>query len=818
MPPDPRIVAQHYFQVPAGYFWRWAEQGEVAEWHNGTTICYRAELEEVLRDLAPGGLPPLGAVLLVLAACNEGWSYDTKATLLDLRLQVPYEADDNWNLRRAAALLDVVAQLPRELRTGPAKRHLLRELMADPDLLWDDPDQVVVFVNEWTSGRLEVLLESAPAAAPDELLFLLRQDLPPLVALWNRVAAGHPDEAPQRLTQLLQTGLTELPPELPTPLPEPATPDAPASADLWEQLSQDTRTAGLARLTQRLVAALRIPLHTHEASELPLGGVADVTNRGPLDRLLLSELAHDEPILLARLANNEALYLRREAPPRPQPRPHVILLDTTLRLWGVPRIFALAAALAWARQTQQPRPGAPVRALALGGQAAAPLDLGSFDGVLAALSQLDAAPHAGAALRAYAATPEALAADALLITEAEVLRQPAFAAALIEARPALRYLLTVERTGELQLFEFQPGGHRARLGTSRHDLDALLFAPPPPRPRLPGRPGEGPLFWQQEPVPLFLPTTGVRPSAKTIFAYRSVARVLGISETQRVLYWPGKTTGAVELLPRIEAGRYYFGADADTRHCYVLVRATGLLRVYLLDAQERTAESVDLNHHLAAADEPVQVAFVHSCFHVRHAGGTLVFDCLQREVAAREAGAFPSWVGTAFYPDLGLIKRHINNGYSALQRVRSLGVNHNDRLVLDGRELHLAAWTAQLHLKTVDPAQQPAKPAPLKAEPLPDRTRTEANPHNELLSYHHFEWADGSTAVVDSRGLLHLRSADAGLPEITLLLVIGRPLAAWAADGTVCGPDYFTGPAPAQRIPAADFYQRYLQPYLARLI
>ena len=50
-----------------------------------------------------------------------------------------------------------------------------------------------------------------------------------------------------------------------------------------------------------------------------------------------------------------------------------------------------------------------------------------------------------------------------------------------------------------------------------------------------------------------------------------------------------------------------------------------------------------------------------------------------------------------------------------------------------------------------------------------------------------------------------------------MLLILGKPTAAWAADGTVCGPDYFTGPGPERRLTAQEFQQQYLQRFIAHL-
>ena len=52
------------------------------------------------------------------------------------------------------------------------------------------------------------------------------------------------------------------------------------------------------------------------------------------------------------------------------------------------------------------------------------------------------------------------------------------------------------------------------------------------------------------------------------------------------------------------------------------------------------------------------------------------------------------------------------------------------------------------------------------------------------------EWPSGSRAFLDSRGLLHLKSHDRTLPEISIVLSKG-PMAAWCSDGAFGGPSFF---------------------------
>jgi hypothetical protein len=55
------------------------------------------------------------------------------------------------------------------------------------------------------------------------------------------------------------------------------------------------------------------------------------------------------------------------------------------------------------------------------------------------------------------------------------------------------------------------------------------------------------------------------------------------------------------------------------------------------------------------------------------------------------------------------------------------------------------------------------------------------------------EWPDGSCAFLDSRGLLHLQSSDRSIPEVTIALAESNSLPVWASDGSIAGPDFFTG-------------------------
>ncbi|MBX0290704.1 hypothetical protein K3G63_09660 [Hymenobacter sp. HSC-4F20] len=806
---NPVPLALTYFRAPQEYFWHWVEQGEILEWRSGATICYRAELVQVLQALAPSGLPSLGTLLLLLAACQGGWPEASGGVgLLHGLLQgLPPDDTDTIEvaqmLEEALEFLHTVGGLPQELRSGPRKPHLLHEVLRG-EYRQITADWAGSVVDEWTSGRLDAGLLT-PGPPPTRQRFLVD------IGLLARAARRFPTVASLELR--VRTGLNQLPEPLALIVPNRPT-------ELFEELALDERTAGLARLAQRLGAALRIPLHAHGASNQPFGGVSDVTNRGSFDRLLLSELAYDDLTFTARLVNNEALYLRREEPPHNQPRPRTILLDTSLPMWGLPRLVALAAALAWARQSALSRPPATVAAYALGGQAAEVLTLETKAGVIQALTLLDPALHCGLALeRLMSEVPAAAETDTLLITDAGQLHQPAFAPYLAAARPSLRFLLTVDRGGQVHLYEYV-NSHRVPVSTSCLELDELLFrsATTPVRPA--AHPAGTPAFLLRHPSPLYFPTVGMYNVTGYTFQHAHLG-VVGITEKRRVLFWPKKECGARELLPLIEEGEYRFGSD-EKSWVFIVVSNPKQKRLVFyrlpLGGPNEAATTVDLSPEFGTLTKMPPITWRDTSLALWINGESVVFDYLAGTIVERTPAPLPTSPALAAWQlSSGVVKRHINNGYNVLRRVNRLGIS-NGQLLIEG---YVVQVVENVHLKLH--AHQQQLPNLHLATLELDTLQLTGNPR---LLFRRLAWPDGSAAIVDPRGLLHLRSSDASIPEITLVLVLNKSSAAWAADEAVCGSSYFTGvdqPAGngleqsrAMRVP--DFYTHYLQRFIDRII
>jgi len=830
-----------YFRYPERYFWSWSEEG-VAEWQNGTTIAYAQELIPLLAELVPDGLPPLGAALLVFAACSENWN-DSSAEMGLFQVLVqglptaegqPSTDELLYLIRVASGFLDIIRALPAELRTGRAKLHLLRELLPGQGFEWKGQRIPATSLTMPTEQLKQLMAEIGGDPQTLELLTLpndpiTRQEVQADLLYFDR-ALRHFSSV-HSLELRLRTSLTAVPEPLALDLPTPPADAEPTPTDLLAELAQDAPTAGLARLAQRLAALLHLPQHAEGAGSLPLGGVADVTNRGTFDRLLLSELAQDDLSLTARLVHGEALYLRREEPPAPQPPPRVVLVDTTIQLWGEPRVFALAAALAVihpARPGRQPR----VAAYALGGTQAQPLDLFTKAGVTEALGYLDPALHCGPALNTLLHTPCTAPTDYLLITEAEAATHPDFSRHLAEAAPALRFLLTVARSGELAFYELRQG-RRTLLSNLHVDLEELLFAKlPATRRQLPvPAPSQlvPPAFLATDPYPLAFPTVDFQPTVGNYhyqdYSYDAKFGLAGLTTTRRLLYWSRRDQGARELMQLSEEGRACLGFNGiDTIYLlFIGGPRSESIRLYTIPNSPVAAPIVhDFSTELGqlpgirnlAVDPVVKDVFFgdKDSFYLHTPAGFLALLC---------KGHAPRLVSLAFTPPTaarfmatpGQLKKFVNNGYNVLQRISRVGVNALGELTVGNHSL-IKTLPNVLKLQA-NKATSPSVRTAYFAEDI------YALLPNQLIRFQYAAWPDGSEAITDSRGLLHLRSADTRLPEITLVLVLGKSIAAWAdvgTDGTVCGSPYFTQGSLARNIAVAEFYQLYIQPFIDHIV
>lgn len=791
-----------FFRASRHYFWCWAEEGDIVEWQNGDTLCYRDDLSNLLSAVAEEGLPPLGTVLLLLGACQERSLHIAEQSLADCIKKMATEVQMRETLMdfktQAFEFLELIQSLPANLRKGNNRVHLLNTLTKRiPNKIPAPKAQDIVAT--LTNGRWDSLFIRNNLRVH---IKTITTDLENLCYLYSWIP-GKED-----LEHLLETGVKKPPP--PIPIEEEKAP-----IDLLAILAEDPRTLGLSRLTKRLLAAFHIPMRTTGASDLPLGGVADITNRGDFDRLLISELAQDQDVLSARLVNNEALYLRREEPPNQTIRNRIVLIDQTIRMWGIPRVFSISAALA----LEQKKKGIAEQSVyGLAGSTATKLDLNTQKGVLSALKQLHPHLHCGEALEDIQQSlyEQGYQREMVLITEEEAFHQAAFQAHFNRVKYNISFVLLVSRTGDFWFYQYQKS-NRKLLSQAQVDLNKLLFARSTKPILSPKRPGKLPYALRLETFPLGFPALQFNYKREYTFMIPDEKGVLCITPDHRALLWGGRAweagDAAKEILTHIEYGDYHFGYESPST-IFILVRQANSIQLYTLKLEEDavqkhtiTLDTINSFFNVVYQDGLFKLFNYNEDYQIDPVAGRLE----KLDLPYQQKGIFKGLIMQAnqYKHSATLIKPMTNSGYSILTRIKRIYINESENLCLNNWQITLEQQA--LRLEKVEP-----KLAGFQAPRLSQGKRLVQENPNILFGVK--EWQDGSKAFVDSRGFLHLKSSDPKIPEICLVIAINIPLPCWASNGTYTGAGAFIPKHEKQSIvPAKQFYEETIEKFIEKL-
>jgi hypothetical protein len=899
---DVFAAGRSYLSAAPHSFWRWTDDAEAIAWADGKTIVFRQELVRVVRHLVPHGLPPLGAVLLLLAACRENWRQDSSelgilSGCLAGQLPLP------------SYLTDVLDGLDRLI-------HGLRpDLRSTPDVKAELAES---FFDGWhrrvPPGEATDVLRALEQLSPDQIFSPARESRGPDRSLvWDLdcLYYGLTRFDPESFALRRQTGLEQMV----EPAPAPELTPAQQARVLISQLKDDEELGGLARLARDLMAALTLPRALVDRDDLPVGGVSDISTRGTLDRLLLSELAHDDLTLAARVAVNEALYLRREAPPRARPRARTLFVDSGLRMWGMPRVFATAVALALAATGEA---CADVKAFRAHGRHVARLDFSRRQGIVDHLAALESAAHPGDALPALQAELQSThaAAEVVLITGEDVWADREFRALLAESGLPGCYVAMVTRKGRLRLQAHSVRGSRL-LREARLTLDEILT--PAPRPPV--------LIDERSPLPAIckLPWFPLRLPSEPHYSrlWKNRAGVFGILRDGRLLHWDRPERGARQLAVNMPEGHVHWHSDSTHEDGEILAAvgtlssnglrllrcslAAGRAELISLDAAGGDGQPLAVTEHqgmlivilhdrasmleMSSGRFVSQVTLKGLTWHhgrvfrdaradrwhlLSHDGLSLRIEPLvgdRTKVPARMLTllAPPGGEGCVgitrdfllYHPAANTLER-ITRRFGEPIRIQAtshdgrrvaLRLDRNQNLVLDvvtghGNVIRGSAELlvelergsvggpvlrarfdavgidAQRNLVLVSPRgrsllldssgvkpvlrlREAAPTVPLRTVPFGEPYRLP----DSRITLRCARWQDGSQAILDSRGLLHLQSRNSMLPELTLVLS-QHLVGGWSSDGRYFGGSYFWTEKPEE---LSVMWREILRPLLEEL-
>lgn len=465
---------KQYFQSYENYFWEWSTDEDI---HDDTgynennlisipnigTIAYRAYIIEVLKEFQLIGLPALSPLLLALYATNEGY-LDLKGIKIEMRknplTMQKYVGD--W-IKPAFQFLETLKSLPHNYKKGRNRILLLQTIFSN--------EFNAVSVKQSENILIEYLRNPQKIANSAHKIGLtvgkFSSDLRVLSSLNNKFpAAAIIIEAMKGNIKI-----ADLDDEV---VQEETTIET--NKDFIQELIEDPKTFQVGSLIKRIWSGLKIPMRHLSPGEQPIGGISDMTNKGELSRMLLSEFANEDEIFMNRVANNEALYIQREIPPEENIFERIILIDTSLKNWGTPKVLAFASAIA---VIKHPKAHSECKVFALG-QTNVLISLDKVEEVVDNLNQVSPVLEVSQALdRFFQVEHKEKDLEVFFITHQENLANENIQRTIHENRDRLKFLVTTSADGELNFYKHHKG-------TKKHIQKVLLplqelWANPPQR-------------------------------------------------------------------------------------------------------------------------------------------------------------------------------------------------------------------------------------------------------------------------------------------------------------------------------------------------
>jgi hypothetical protein len=433
---------QAYFQAYRNYFWQWEDSTEILAIPNGSTIAYKAFVLEVMEQISPTGTPPFGALLFMLIATNPTAESDLEQIKNNFSQQLDAKANEVGYHNQAFNFLTKIQSLPNTYKTGVKRVLLLQTVFRDShNHLSNRKTKQILREYKFEKDRFPHLILSQEKSFNPESLYkdfrvfkYLNERFPSTKSILEAFA-NLPDTEKSLLEEII---------EEPTETIEPSV--------LLEQLMDEPETFLAAALVKHLWSGLNIPFQKLSPNEQPLGGISDITNKGNFDRLLISEFAYDELSFLSRLANNEALYLHREAPPAANHLERIILIDVSLKNWGTPRTIAYAILLALA---YHPKAKTACKAYAIGGKLLfKQLQFNSLDAIIHSLQFLDASLDCSKGLSSFLnATALNKQSEIIYIGSQEATQSTAFRQAIHSYESYFKYWVYPNAEGQIKVYK-----------------------------------------------------------------------------------------------------------------------------------------------------------------------------------------------------------------------------------------------------------------------------------------------------------------------------------------------------------------------------
>lgn len=460
-----------YFKSHDDYFWEWTTDEDIPDdtgynennlivLRDLSAIAYRPYVIEILKELQAQGFPPFGALLLVLYVTNDSYINIDRLRGIIYHPLVREKVDavlqfltsiNNLNSiykkgQNKIILFQTIFNDAHNLISAASSQHILKEYYRQPNKIADCISNDNVYVPT------------------------LIKELQTLELLSNKFPTT------ESIIEAMK-GFTDIP-ELEDEVVEEET-TVETDEDFIQELIEEPKTFQVGSLIKRIWSGLKIPMRHLSPGEQPIGGISDMTNKGELHRMLLSEFANEDDIFMNRVANNEALFIQREIPPEENIFERIILIDTSLKNWGTPKVLAYASAIA---VIKHPKAHSECKVFALG-QNIIPMSLDKVDEVVENLNHISPVLEVSGALeKFFNEEHKEKDLEVFFITNQENLANQNLQKIIHENRDRLKFLVTTSANGELNFYKHHKGT-RKHIQKIMLPLQELWANPPERRHR-----------------------------------------------------------------------------------------------------------------------------------------------------------------------------------------------------------------------------------------------------------------------------------------------------------------------------------------------
>ncbi|MBL7706522.1 MAG: hypothetical protein JNM21_13335 [Taibaiella sp.] len=782
-----------YFQSYEDYFWQWESDEDVPDAKGNTdnnllsvpgygAIAYRVLVEELLNLLQPNGLPPFGSFLMMLAACQKRYEHNGCFDIIRQLPQSKLEYIEAY-IREASDFIHKLEALPSYIKQGQNRVILFQTLLKST-------------YHMHSPGSSEILLRKL-AKRPYKLAECAqKKPLTEAVVLRDiRFLALLDKQFPTTgsIIKAVEGILAE--PELEEELIEEAV-GVDEDKDFIQQLIEEPKTFQVGSLIKRIWSGLKIPMRHLSPGEQPIGGISDMTNKGELHRMLLSEFANEEEVFLSRVANNEALYIQREIPPEENIFERVLLIDASLKNWGTPKILAFAAALAIVKH---PKANTTCKVFILGETFREAL-VNEVQQVIESLNQVSPVLEVSGAMHAFFEAHADQSLEVFLLTHEENLEVAAMQQAVQEHRDQLKYIVTTSLAGELNIFAYNKGTKK-QLQKMVLPLEELWVSPPIRKDESNKKAEKKKELSKNYPL-LF-------PAPKDRIAYFIIEGTHYLLSTKKQLlktYVAKRSNSASRHdLYRTHRGFEVLFEAISIKHkgCFALGRNDKqelVLCQYQADKKLLftlnlvTKEYVEYDTSLFVLDEEYRLMSIEHSFYLYHEEEHKVFKIPARK-GPLETAIFSREFTEALTHHKNLINNAPNYAPRILKNVHTVGINKHNRLVLSHLELSNS-----------------------EHDSLTLRRNNFAIKLKAVQYRNQFTFGEGSKITSDARGMLIFNSADKKLPEFYIPCSEYGYLAI-ATSGEFGGSDYYIREFTQQFTRSLnEMYAAYLEPFIQHIV